>query len=61
MGSIVPPMSPSSQSTQQQRAVQEIQGHLQILSNSLYSISDKLLSSDDDLRHLVNDVDDDHN
>jgi hypothetical protein len=54
-------MSPSSQSNQQLRVVQEIQGHLQILSNSLYSISDKLLSSDDDLRYLVNDVEDDHN
>ena len=40
--------------------VSEIQGHVQILTNTLFSISDRLLSSDDDLRYLVNDVEDEH-
>ena len=53
-------MSPNNQISNQQRVISEIQGHVQILSQTLYSISDKLLSCDDDLRYLVNDVEDEH-
>jgi len=60
MGSLIPPMSPNNQISNQQRVISEIQGHVQILSQTLYSISDKLLSCDDDLRYLVNDVEDEH-
>lgn len=51
-------MSPSSNPPihTYHRLISEIQGSLQVLTSSLYSIDDKLKSSVDDLRYLMNDV-----
>lgn len=51
-------MSPTSQPSSL-KLLNEIQSHIQVLSNSLFSITDKLTGCDDDLRYLMNDVEED--
>ena len=53
-------MSPGSSLNGQQRLIHEIQGQVQVLSQSLFQISDKLVSGEDDLRYLMNEIEDEH-
>ena len=53
-------MSPNSQqASNQHRLIHEIQSQVMVLSQSLFQISDKLTACDDDLRYLLNDVEED--